>query len=175
MVPGTVTCREVACSFPTSFPAEWVKMASASVQRGENYTQPDHANSVFRQLTDIAQQELIRRCGLLTCFGVARKQILRYTEGQSHAMHVDDQFRPRKEVGRTKWGMNLLNQFGAMVYDVSDDFSGGEIVFPKQELAIVPKTGLVVMWPSNRHFPHEVLPVKTGVRTAYVIHLYIAR
>lgn len=175
MVPGTVVSQQHTFHFPSTLGGEWVDMASGSVQRGQNNTNPNQAFGVFGQLVDIAQQELLQRCEFLPCLGVARKQILQYTEGQSHALHVDDQFQPSREVGRTKWGMNLLNQFGAMVYEVSDDFSGGEIVFPNQSLVITPKTGLVVMWPSNRHFPHEVLPVKTGIRRAYVLHFYITQ
>ena len=48
----------------------------------------------------------------------------------------------------------------------NDNYLGGEIFFPKQELKIKPSAGSVVMFPSHDSYPHLVFPVLTGVRYA---------
>lgn len=46
----------------------------------------------------------------------------------------------------------------------NDNYLGGEIFFPKQDLKIKPSAGSVVMFPSHDSYPHLVFPVLSGVR-----------
>ena len=51
---------------------------------------------------------------------------------------------------------------------LSDDYTGGEWYFPKEEKYLkVPKGG-ALMFPSNFLFPHCIQPVKSGVRYSVV-------
>lgn len=54
-------------------------------------------------------------------------------------------------------GLLYLSTYG-------EDFTGGSIVFPNQELTIFPKKGQLVMFPGNIEYPHEVLTVESGDR-----------
>jgi predicted 2-oxoglutarate/Fe(II)-dependent dioxygenase YbiX len=173
MIPGGVSVIEKPLDYPVLRNGTWVKMASESSYPGEAYSNLMEALMLFAVLADTAYAELKNRIGKLETPGISRTQILRYTEGQSHALHVDDQFKLPERIGRTKVALNLLNQFGCLTWDMSDDFEGGELVFPNQNLVIQPKRNMVVMWPANRHFPHEVLPVKRGTRYTYVRHFYV--
>lgn len=174
MIPGSIAIIEKNFDYPSLTNEKlWSPMASESSYPGEIYNQPRDAGMLLAMLADIAYAELKTRMGPLKNPGISRTQILRYKIGQSHALHVDDQFKLNPKIGKTKVGMNLLNQFGCLTWDVTDDFDGGELVFPNQELIIKPRKNMVVMWPSNRHFPHEVLPVKNGIRYTYVRHFYV--
>ena len=174
MIPGTVKVLEKQFSYPKlDDESLWSPMASESSYPGETYRRLSDAALLLAILADTAYSEIKSRLGHLGSPGISRTQILRYKVGQSHALHVDDQFKIAPGIGRTKVGLNLLNQFGCLTWDVTDDFSGGELVFPNQNLVIEPKKNMVVMWPANRHFPHEVLPVKSGIRYTYVRHFYV--
>lgn len=175
MIPGEVkVLQDQIFDFPELILGTWTKMASYSENPGQTYSTSHEALTVFAKIADLAYTELKNREISIKHAGVSRTQILRYLPGEEHGLHVDDQFKVPERIGKTKVALNLLNQFGCLAFNVSDDFTGGELVFPDQNLTIHPKTGMVVMWPSNRRFPHEVLPVKTGVRYTYVRHFYVA-
>ena len=176
MIPGSVSVVEKTFSYPKlEDESLWSTMASEAAYPGEIYSRPSDAAMLLAILADTAYAEIKNRIGHLGTPGISRTQILRYKIGQAHALHVDDQFRLNAKIGRTKVALHLLNQFGCLTWDVSDDFDGGELVFPKQNLVIKPKKNMVVMWPANRHFPHEVLPIKSGIRYTYVRHFYVTK
>lgn len=47
---------------------------------------------------------------------------------------------------------------------LNDDYEGGELYFPNQDITIKPKAGSLVMFPSQMPYVHEVKPVTNGVR-----------
>lgn len=49
----------------------------------------------------------------------------------------------------------------AILY-LNSDFDGGEIHFPRQGLELRPSAGTLLIFPSNRNFPHEVKPIARG-------------
>lgn len=67
-------------------------------------------------------------------------------------------------------GQKLLTPTGYASRDISstiyfnNNYLGGEICFPKQDLKIKPSAGSVVMFPSHDSYPHLVFPVLSGVR-----------
>lgn len=54
-------------------------------------------------------------------------------------------------------------QFGC-VYYLNDDYDGGEIYFPNQNIEIKPKPNTLVFFPGNMEFLHGVKPITKGVR-----------
>jgi predicted 2-oxoglutarate/Fe(II)-dependent dioxygenase YbiX len=50
------------------------------------------------------------------------------------------------------------------IYYLNETFEGGEIVFDRERLAIEPRQGLLLAFPSDASHVHEVLPVRHGVR-----------
>jgi hypothetical protein len=59
------------------------------------------------------------------------------------------------------------------LYYLNEDFEGGEIVFEQHGLVIRPRTGLMVIFPSDRDHVHEVLPVVAGAR--YSVQTWFTR
>lgn len=45
---------------------------------------------------------------------------------------------------------------------LNDDYEGGEIYFPEQDIKIKPEAGSLVMFPSSRPYFHHPLPVTSG-------------
>jgi len=52
------------------------------------------------------------------------------------------------------------------VYYVNDDYEGGELVFPLQNLRLKPRPGEVIVMPATEQFPHYVEPITAGNRYA---------
>ena len=53
--------------------------------------------------------------------------------------------------------------YGSVIY-LNDDYEGGEIYFPDQEIDFKPKAGTVVFFPSNNMFIHGVKEITNGER-----------
>jgi hypothetical protein len=47
---------------------------------------------------------------------------------------------------------------------LNEEFEGGELVFEQHRVAIRPRRGLIVLFPSDQTHVHEVLPVRSGRR-----------
>jgi len=77
-----------------------------------------------------------------------------------HVAHADNE---RREDGR--WVPNHTRQrnYPGLVY-LNDDFTGGELVFPDLDIAIAPRPGLLVRFPSNHEVVHAVPKVLSGKR-----------
>lgn len=81
----------------------------------------------------------------------------RYDAGQAMGPHYDGQ----------DGDSNLKYSF--VVY-LNDDYEGGEIRFPNQNVTIKPKAGSLVMFPSQEPYIHESKPVISGVKYMYTTH-----
>lgn len=57
-----------------------------------------------------------------------------------------------------------------LVTYLNDDYEGGEIYFPNQDITIKPKAGSLVMFPSGEPYMHEAKPVKSGKKYLYTVH-----
>lgn len=53
--------------------------------------------------------------------------------------------------------------YGSVIY-LNDDYEGGEIYFPDQDIDFKPKAGTVVFFPSNNMFIHGVKEIISGFR-----------
>jgi predicted 2-oxoglutarate/Fe(II)-dependent dioxygenase YbiX len=60
-------------------------------------------------------------------------------------------------------GVPVLTVLGSL----NNDYTGGEFVMWEDEVIDLP-AGAIAVFPSNFMYPHEVRPVKTGVRYSYV-------
>jgi hypothetical protein len=79
--------------------------------------------------------------------------ILKYGIGQNFINHIDDLDNTRKI---------------SMVYYINDEYTGGEIVFPRFGLNYKPQADEMIMFPSTYVYNHSVLPVVEGNRYAVV-------
>jgi len=80
--------------------------------------------------------------------------------GDSHIAHVDNE---RREHGRWVPNHTPNRDYTGIAY-LNDNFTGGELVFPHLDVAIAPKPGLLVAFPSNHRFVHAVPKVLSGKR-----------
>jgi Rps23 Pro-64 3,4-dihydroxylase Tpa1-like proline 4-hydroxylase len=81
-------------------------------------------------------------------------QITRYEQNNMFVNHYDDS--------------PLFPRTVSLSWFLNDDFTGGELVFPKFDLTITPVAGQMILFPSNYPYSHSVNPVKTGIRYAAV-------
>jgi len=80
--------------------------------------------------------------------------ILKYGSGQKFVNHVDD----HKDFHRRI----------SLVYYINEDYTGGEIVFPRFGITYKPKANELIIFPSTYVYNHSVLPVIEGTRYAVV-------
>ena len=83
--------------------------------------------------------------------------------GDSMPVHVDQGTAQNKSVG-LKTGSGYPSRDISSVFYYNDDYEGGEIYFPKQDLLIKPEPGMFICFPSKDEFPHQVKEVKSGYR-----------
>jgi len=118
----------------------------------------------LRRKWDAACKETIFKIASLSwSFRIARCEeafLLRYAPGGRFERHLDhvpgDKMRPR-----------LLS---AICY-LNDGFEGGRTLFPRQDHAVAPRPGKVVLFPSGITHPHEVEAVRGGERLALTAYL----
>lgn len=83
--------------------------------------------------------------------------IIRYETGQFYKEHIDSS--TSKDVGRAR-------SLSILLY-LNDDYEGGELYFPRQDIKIKPEAGSMIVFPSLGTHPHEALEVTKG--TKYVV------
>lgn len=90
-------------------------------------------------------------------------------KGTKNPMHYDNHSiyneEPNNKDEESEWSAIIyLNECGT-------DYEGGEIHFPKQELVIAPKAGMIVFFVGSLEYPHEVYEVTSGFRRTLVMFL----
>ncbi len=100
-------------------------------------------------------------------------QILRYGPGGHYIPHVDAETLFKDDDGLELWEKTLDRDLSVVCF-LNDDFAGGELVFPQLDLAIEPRAGTLVCFPSDHNFIHGVNRVRSGHRYTLVSWLRIA-
>jgi hypothetical protein len=80
--------------------------------------------------------------------------ILKYGVGQKFVNHIDDHPDFHRRI--------------STLYYINDDYSGGEINFPRFNLSFKPKANQMIVFPSTYVYNHSVSPVTEGTRYAVV-------
>ena len=83
--------------------------------------------------------------------------------GDSMPVHLDHGSAQNEKVGFKTGAGHPSRDISSVLY-YNDDFDGGEIYFPNQDLLIKPEPGLFVCFPANDNFPHGVREIKSGYR-----------
>ena len=86
--------------------------------------------------------------------------LLRYNEGHFYGEHSDTH---SHHVDKAR----VLS----LVLYLNDDYEGGAVTFPRQEVTIKPEAGSMVIFPSTGTHPHEALKVTKGKKYAVVTWL----
>jgi len=82
---------------------------------------------------------------------------IRYGEGQHFMEHHDHGF--------------SYNCTVSLVAYPNDDYEGGELFFRLQGLTVKPEAGDLFIFPSNYMYPHQAMPVTSGVKYSIVTML----
>jgi predicted 2-oxoglutarate/Fe(II)-dependent dioxygenase YbiX len=80
--------------------------------------------------------------------------LLRYEVGQFYKEHIDDD--------------SAINRTVSCSFALNDDYEGGEWAFFGGQYKLRVPAGSAIMFPSNFLFPHQILPVSSGVRYSVV-------
>ncbi len=80
--------------------------------------------------------------------------ILKYGVGQKFTNHIDDHPDYHRRI--------------STVYYINDNYSGGEISFPRFNITFKPKANQMIIFPSTYVYNHSVSPVTEGERYAVV-------
>lgn len=82
--------------------------------------------------------------------------LVRWRKGDMQQPHADGENENRNHPYHWR-------HFGC-VYYLNDDYDGGEIYFPNQNIEIKPKPNTLIFFPGNMKFLHGVKPITKGVR-----------
>ncbi len=80
--------------------------------------------------------------------------ILKYNPGQKVIDHIDDNEKHHRRI--------------SIVYYINDDYTGGEVIFPRFDIKYKPVANELLIFPSNYVYNHSVVPVIEGVRYSVV-------
>jgi predicted 2-oxoglutarate/Fe(II)-dependent dioxygenase YbiX len=94
-------------------------------------------------------------------------QILSYGVGGHYCPHLDGESLWQTPNGELIWKKSTDRDL-SMVFYLNDDFEGGDFIFPDLKIRIRPEPGMLICFPSNRHYKHGVEPVTKGKRYSIV-------
>jgi hypothetical protein len=87
--------------------------------------------------------------------------IVRWLPGQYQNPHADKELHEGENSGKP-------NDFPyydlASLFYLNDDYEGGELYFPKQEIKFKPKAGAAYFFPGDLNYIHGVSKIESGIR-----------
>ena len=83
--------------------------------------------------------------------------------GDSMPVHLDHGSAQNESVGLKTGAGHPSRDLSSVLY-YNDDYEGGEIYFPTQDLLIKPEPGMFICFPAKDEFPHQVKEIKSGYR-----------
>jgi hypothetical protein len=87
--------------------------------------------------------------------------LVRWLPGQYQKPHADKELHEGKDAGTP----NSFPHYDiASLFYLNDDYSGGELYFPKQNLQFKPKAGAAYFFPGDMNYIHGVTEVEEGIR-----------
>lgn len=91
--------------------------------------------------------------------------LLRYAAGGKCTLHADAE---NWKADEYRWLREIDRDYSSVIY-FNSDYSGGGLAFPDLNIRVTPGNGMVVTFPSDHRFIHEVEPVTAGVRYSCVM------
>jgi len=87
--------------------------------------------------------------------------IVRWLPGHLQMPHADKELHDGPDAGKP----NDFPQYDlSSLFYLNDDYEGGELYFPNQEVKFKPKKGAAYFFPGDKNYIHGVTEVKSGVR-----------
>ena len=110
-------------------------------------------NNIFFEHFDPIEKDYMSSYGVATSWHDVYG-ILKYGEGQFFTNHIDDHTDYHRRI--------------STVYYLNDNYTGGEINFPRFGITFKPKANQMIVFPSTYVYNHSVSPVIEGNRYAVV-------
>lgn len=160
------------------FSIEEIHMAPQRFLDVRGQTRSDETPQKFLDFVDSCDKAiydaLVTYCSIFpdaatTAWWRPQGHIAVYDPGQNIGPHCDDQI-------PFEWGetppnqVSMYNNISINLYlnTCGEDYTGGELNFPHAEYAFAPEAGSVAVYPTNYVGRHEVFPVTSGRRVAYL-------
>jgi len=89
--------------------------------------------------------------------------VIELTVGDFMSLHLDHGAATNEDVGFKTGSGNPTRDISSVLY-YNNNYKGGEICFPNQDLFIKPKPGTFICFPAKDEFPHEVKVITEGTR-----------
>jgi hypothetical protein len=122
----------------------------------------------FNQVVQKAVREIINPFYGIDLQSAELVQFLKYGIGGKYEVHIDaESLWHVKSENRLEWRKSTDRDISILIY-LNNEYEGGELVFPNQHIALHPKAGMLVAFPSDHHFEHGVKPVTSGKRYVLV-------
>lgn len=87
--------------------------------------------------------------------------IVRWLPGQLQNPHADKELHDGPDAGKPN---DFPHYDIASLFYINDDYEGGELYFPKQNIKIKPKSGSAYFFPGDMNYIHGVTEIKNGIR-----------
>lgn len=113
----------------------------------------NNVNNLFFEHFDPIEKDYMADYGIFTDWHDTYG-ILKYGEGQQFTNHIDDHPSYHRRI--------------STVYYLNDNYTGGEINFPRFNVTLKPKANQMIVFPSTYVYNHSVSPVTSGERYAVV-------
>lgn len=94
-------------------------------------------------------------------------QLLHYGIGGHYMPHIDGYAEWANPDGTKMWRKSVDRDLSFVLY-LNNDFEGGDFIFPKLNIKVKPKPGMMITFPSTPYYLHGVEPVTKGTRYAMV-------
>jgi hypothetical protein len=121
------------------------------------------AHLVTKKIKDIVTQcalDYQNRTGIEVGFLPDHFNINKYDEFAYMGPHVD-----YEGEGKTDFYPTI-----SMVFYLNDNYTGGDLNFPEQDVLIKPEAGSLVVFPSHKPYYHDPRPVESGIK--YMVPLF---
>jgi Rps23 Pro-64 3,4-dihydroxylase Tpa1-like proline 4-hydroxylase len=110
-------------------------------------------NNIFFEHFDPIEKDYMADYGIFSTWHDTYG-ILKYGKGQKFTNHIDDHPDYHRRI--------------STVYYLNDNYTGGEIIFPRFGTTFKPKANQMIVFPSTYAYNHSVSPVIEGERYAVV-------
>lgn len=98
-----------------------------------------------------------------TVYDEGLTSVIEMKTGDSMPVHLDHGSAQNESVGLKTGAGHPTRDISSVLY-FNDDYEGGEIYFPNQDLLIKPEPGMFICFPAKDEFPHQVKKIKSGYR-----------
>jgi len=89
------------------------------------------------------------------------KAIVKWLPGQFQHPHADKELHDGPDAGKPN---DFPHYDIASLFYLNDDYVGGELYFPLQDIQIKPKRGAAYFFPGDKNYIHGVTKVEEGIR-----------